>query len=107
MNFQPPEEDDPRDDDQRLQVGIGRGFVAPVFTMLDAINPGVSLLQAAMREGETKERYHARCVFETRVAELLSDAFSMGFRVTIENKSDTPPAMRHYHPVIHIYESRK
>lgn len=59
------------------------------------------------REGETEQRYWQRVWFETRVQSLVQDAERIGFRVTIENKSDTPPAMRNYHPVIHVYESRK
>lgn len=63
-------------------------------------------LNVGRREGETDARYYQRCEVEARAAQLVVDADALGFRVVIENKSDQPPAMRNYHPVIHVYESR-
>lgn len=53
------------------------------------------------------ERYWTREVIEQRAAQLVADAEALGFRVTIENVSDKPLAMRNYPPAIHVYESRK
>ncbi len=64
-------------------------------------------LDMGIRENETVARMWERDALEGRAAQLVVDAMTAGFKITIHNEPVPPLAMRNDVPVIHVYESRK